>query len=81
MSWEDILKKDIYSEVEYYKGLILEMNDSKYINLLEALKYIEDLILDEKDYKEASKEFASIKDRLKNLDEAHTSMKEVEYDI
>jgi hypothetical protein len=44
------------------------------------LKHIETLIL-KKDMEKAQEEFANLQDRLKRLEEIHTSARELEYNI
>lgn len=80
MSWKNILKKDIYDDVRYYINVILELGIERFEDLYEMLNYIETLIL-EKDMERAQEEFADLQDRLKKLEEIHTSARELEYNI
>jgi len=80
MSWKNLLKKDIYEDVRYYIKIILELGIERFEDLYEMLKHIETLIL-EKDMEKAQEEFADLQDRLKRLEEIHTSARELEYNI
>ena len=81
MSWKNLLKKDIYDDVTYYINLILELGIERFKDLYEMLNHIETLILEEKDMERAQEEFADLQDRLKRLEEIHTSARELEYNI
>ncbi len=81
MSWKNLLKKDIYDDVRYYIEIILELGIERFEGLYEMLNYIETLILEEKDMEKAQEEFANLQDRLKRLEEIHTSARELEYNI
>jgi predicted transcriptional regulator len=80
MSWKNLLKKDIYDDVRYYIKVILELGIERFEDLYEMLKHIETLIL-KKDMEKAQEEFANLQDRLKRLEEIHTSARELEYNI
>ena len=80
MSWKNLLKKDIYDDVRYYIEIILELGIERFEDLYEMLKHIETLIL-KKDMEKAQEEFANLQDRLKRLEEIHTSARELEYNI
>ncbi|QDP51891.1 MAG: hypothetical protein GOVbin4206_58 [Prokaryotic dsDNA virus sp.] len=81
MSWKNLLKKDIYDDVRYYIKVIMELGVDRFADLYEHLKYIETLILEEKDMERAQEEFADLQDRLKRLEEIHISTRELEYNI
>jgi|TARA_R100000081_G_C4770741_1_gene145401 hypothetical protein len=80
MNWRNLLKKDIYDDVRYYINVITELGIERFEDLYEMLKYIETLIL-EKDMERAQEEFADLQDRLKRLEEIHTSARELEYNL